>query len=91
MTRAASYAKTAREFRFYQRVAALMVPAFFFLGTWTYATTQAWTAWSVLAVIATAVLLISYRAAKLEVLANLGIELAVYEQLLKKRTARVRK
>lgn len=78
----------SKRYRRFQTFAAIMVGIFFFSSTVIYAFTNSWATWAIMGVITLTIVVLSYRAAKMEVLTVLGVSVDTYEHIINKEKAR---
>jgi hypothetical protein len=82
----------SKNYRIKQKLGLVLIGLFFFLGVLLFDYTQNWTMPVIICIIAISLSIFNYRAAKMEVLSILGIDVSTYERLvIKKRQRRVRR
>lgn len=79
----------AQNYRRYQSIGSILATAVFFVGTGLFSVyEQNWYLWFIFAIVGICIIIFSQRAAKMEVLTVLGIELKTYEQIAQRKESR---
>lgn len=75
-------------FRTYQLINIICFTFLSALATFLHELTKSWAEWAIINLVMVLFMILSYRAAKLEVLDNIGMTLQVYERIMEQRAAK---